>query len=65
MANAALCKLNNDGVWDFGNLILAEPTSSEPDYRRWLKIFREIESKNWIIYSNWLYRFFSGGSFLR
>lgn len=50
------------GVWDFrtNQLDGSEPRIyAEPQFQRWLKIFRETESKNWVIYRNRLFRFFA------
>ncbi len=48
------------GVWDFRKLNEREPKIfQEDEFLRWLKVFREKESKDWIIYSNSFFRWIS------
>jgi SAM-dependent methyltransferase len=50
------------GVWKFESEKCGEALPQfydEHEFQRWLSIFRETESKNWVIYKNSFYRYFS------
>lgn len=54
---------SDEGVWDFTQ---AEATRheilsiyQEAEFMRWVDVFRKVESKNWYIYKNKLFRFFT------
>ena len=54
--------MDDDGVWDFlptGFEAEELKIYQEEEFRRWLNIFRNEESKDWIIYKKKFYRFFS------
>lgn len=53
---------DENGVWNF--MVTASSTRKikiyqEPEFSKWQQIFNEHESKNWIIYKNLFFRFFS------
>jgi len=59
-----LYEANEFGVWDFrptaSGFTLQQPEIfDETEYHRWIKIFQEEESKNWVIYKNRLFRYFA------
>lgn len=55
---------NEYGVWDFRpdstDIAHQRPEIfDEAKYRKWINIFQEQESKNWVIYKNRLFRYFA------
>ena len=50
------------GIWRFGSETFGDAQPhfyQEAEWQRWLGIFRETESKDWVIYKNSVYRYIS------